>query len=161
MQRLHIDGWRGRVRSRLRPQHPGRPLQELSLPGRDLVGMNVKLLRQLSQRLLAPYGSQGHLRFESRRVVPAGSSAHRLSCSAAILAAVRQRLHLSNLFKNPEPALSSTVSKVRTQSRFSLRVRIKRSAQPFPSGARTKAGELSMPRKASSCWNALDMYWLP
>jgi len=38
-------------------------------------------------------------------VVPAWSSAPRLSCSAAILAAVRQKLHLSNLFKNPEPAL--------------------------------------------------------
>src|SRR4051812_23315615 len=106
MQRFHVDGWRGRVRSRLRPEHPGRPLQELSLPGRDLVGMNVKLLRQFGQRLLTPYGSQGHLRFESRRGVPAWSSAHRFSCSAAILAAVRQKLHLSNLFKNPEPALS-------------------------------------------------------
>src|SRR3954449_12277481 len=106
MQRLHVDGWRGRFRSRLRPEHPGRPLQELSLPGRDLVGMNVKLLRQFGQRLLTPYGSQGHLRFESRRVVPAWSSAHRFSCSAAILAAVRQKLHLSNLFKNPEPALT-------------------------------------------------------
>src|SRR4051812_16173787 len=69
--------------------------------------MNIELLRQLSQRLLAPHGSQGHLRFESRRVVPAWSSAHRYSCSAAILAAVRQKLHLSNLFKNPEPALYS------------------------------------------------------
>jgi hypothetical protein len=39
-------------------------------------------------------------------VVPAWSSAHRFSCSAAILAAVRQKLHLSNLFKNPEPALA-------------------------------------------------------
>src|SRR3954447_11469400 len=161
VQRLHVDGWRGRVRSRLRTEHPGSPLQELSLPGRDLVGMNVKLLRQLSQRLLAPYGSQGHLRFESRRVVPAWLSAHRLSCSAAILAAVRQRLHLSNLFKNPEPALTSTVSKVRTQSRFSFRVRMKRSAQPFPSGARTKAGELAMPKKPSSCWKASDMYCDP
>src|SRR3954449_6594648 len=112
MQRLHVDGWRGRVRSRLRPEHPGRPLQELSLPGGNLVRMNIELLRQLSQRLLAPYGSQGHLRFESRRVVPAGSSAHRFSCSAAILAAVRQRLHLSNLFKNPEPALL-TVTELR------------------------------------------------
>src|SRR4051812_23083988 len=111
MQRFHVDGWRGRVRSRLRPEHPGRPLQELSLPGRDLVGMNVKLLRQFGQRLLAPYGSQGHLRFESRRVVPAWSSAHRYSCSAAILAAVRQKLYLSNLFKNPEPALLSLVSR--------------------------------------------------
>src|SRR4051812_47754722 len=104
MQRLHIDGRRSRFR--LRTEHPGSPLQELSLPGRDLVGMNVKLLRQFGQRLLAPYGSQGHLRFESRRVVPAWSSAHRFSCSAAILAAVRQKLHLSNLFKNPEPALA-------------------------------------------------------
>src|SRR3954466_10332246 len=69
--------------------------------------MNVKLLRQFGPRLLTPYGSQGHLRFESRRGVPAWSSAHRFSCSAAILAAVRQKLHLSNLFKNPEPALSS------------------------------------------------------
>src|SRR3954463_15876738 len=107
MQRFHVDGWRGRVRSRLRAEHPSRPLQELSLPGRDLVGMNVKLLRQVGQRLLTPYGSQGHLRFESRRVVPAWSSAHRFSCSAAILAAVRQKLHLSNLFKNPEPALTA------------------------------------------------------
>src|SRR5438477_13168550 len=42
------------------------------------------------------------------------------------------------------------VSKVRTHSRFSLSVRMNRSAQPLPSGARTKAGELSMPRKAIS-----------
>ena len=28
-------------------------------------------------------------------------------------------------------------------------------------GARTKAGELSMPRKVSSCWKASAMYWLP
>ena len=34
------------------------------------------------------------------------------------------------------------VSKRRTQSRFSLRVRMKRSTQPLPSGSRTKAGEL-------------------
>jgi hypothetical protein len=34
----------------------------------------------------------------------------------------------------------------------SLRVRMNRSTRPLPSGARTKAGELSMPRKASSRW---------
>jgi hypothetical protein len=50
-------------------------------------------------------GLRLYRRFESRRVVPAGSFAHRLSCSAAILAAVRQKRHLSNPFKNPEPAL--------------------------------------------------------
>src|SRR4029434_10236494 len=53
------------------------------------------------------------------------------------------------------------VSKVVSHNRFSLSVRMKRSAQPLPSGARTKAGELSMSRKASSCWKASDMYWLP
>ncbi len=34
----------------------------------------------------------------------------------------------------------STVSKCRTQSRFSLSVRMKRAAQQLPSGVRTKAG---------------------
>src|ERR1041384_4496800 len=48
------------------------------------------------------------------------------------------------------------VLKVRTQSRFSFSVPMKRSAQPLPSGARTKAGELSIPRKASSFWKASD-----
>src|SRR5215210_858068 len=67
--------------------------------------MNIELLGQFSQRLLTPYGSQSHLRLECRRMVPAWSFAHRLSCSAAILAAVRQKRHLSNLSKNPEPAL--------------------------------------------------------
>src|SRR5215218_941014 len=113
MQRLHIDGRRSRFR--LRTEHPGSPVQELSLPSRDLVGMNIELMGQFGERLLAPYGSQGHLRFESRRVVPAWSSAHRFSCSAAILAAVRQKLHLSNLFKNPEPALTENAS---TRSRW-------------------------------------------
>src|SRR3954449_2323724 len=72
----------------------------------DAAAADPKCLGLLGDRqIMPPYGSQGPLLFESRRVVPAGSSAHRLSCSAAILAAVRQRLHLSNLFKNPEPAL--------------------------------------------------------
>jgi hypothetical protein len=74
--------------------------------------MNIELLGQFGQRLLAPYGSQSHLRLECRRMVPAGSSAHRLSCSAAILADVRQELHLSNLFKNPEPALIRLVAQI-------------------------------------------------
>src|SRR4051794_25573579 len=57
--------------------------------------MNVELLRQFGQRLLALDGGQSHLRLESRAVIPARSSRHRLSCSRAILAAVRQKLHLS------------------------------------------------------------------
>src|SRR3954468_14249014 len=38
---------------------------------------------------------------------------------------------------------------------------MKRSAQPLPSGARTNAGELSVPRKRSSFWKSWAMYWLP
>src|SRR3954467_8237950 len=57
--------------------------------------MDVELLRQLGQRLLALDGGQSHLCFESRAVIPARSSRHRLSCSRAILAALRQKLHSS------------------------------------------------------------------
>src|SRR5918997_4814690 len=105
MKRLHVDGWRSRWRPRT--EHPGSPFQELSLPGRDLVRMHIELLSEFSQRLLTLHGSQGHLRFECRRVVPARSSRHRLSCSATILAAVRQKLHSAHLSRNPEPPLTA------------------------------------------------------
>src|SRR3954463_6488620 len=104
MERFHVH--RGRCRSRLRTEHPGSPVQELSLPGRDLVRVHVELLGQLGQRLLALHGSQGHLRLEGRGVVPARSSRHRLSLPAAIPAAVRQKLHSAPLSRFPEPALS-------------------------------------------------------
>ena len=42
------------------------------------------------------------------------------------------------------------MSKRRTHSRFSFSTRMKRSAQPLPSGSRTKAGELARPRKRIS-----------
>src|ERR671929_2148341 len=103
MKRLHVEGWRGRLG--LRTKHPGSPFQELSLPGRDLVWMYIELLGEFGQRLLASHGSQGHLCLEGRRMVPARSFAHRLSCSAAILAAVRQKLHSAPLSKSPEPPL--------------------------------------------------------
>src|SRR3954470_14991843 len=38
---------------------------------------------------------------------------------------------------------------------------MKRSAQPLPSGSRTNAGELSMPRKRISAWKSWLTYWLP
>jgi hypothetical protein len=53
------------------------------------------------------------------------------------------------------------VSKTRTRGRFSFRIRMRRSAQPLLRDARTKAGELSMPRKESSFWKASDMDRLP
>ena len=52
---------------------------------------------------------------------------------------------------------SSMVSKVCTQRKFPLRVRMKRSATALPSGWRTKEGELSMPRKAVSSWKSPDI----
>ena len=79
MQRLHIDGRRVGSDPRRRPEHPGGPFLKLRLPLRDLVGMNVEVLRQLSNRALAPDGGQRHFRLECRCVVPACSSAHRLS----------------------------------------------------------------------------------
>src|SRR3954466_8168362 len=38
---------------------------------------------------------------------------------------------------------------------------MKRSAQPLPSGARTKAGELSAPRERSSFWKSPALYCEP
>jgi hypothetical protein len=46
--------------------------------------MNIELLSQLDQRLLALHGGQSHLRLENRCVVPARSSRHGLSCAAHI-----------------------------------------------------------------------------
>ncbi len=48
-----------------------------------------------------------------------------------------------------------------TRRRFSFRLRMKRPAQPFPSGERTKAGELVMPGKRRSFGKSSDMHWLP
>src|SRR4051794_4230234 len=59
------------VAATLRAKQPGCPVEQLRLPLGDLVGMNVELLCQLGQRLLALDGGQSHLRLESRGVVPA------------------------------------------------------------------------------------------
>src|ERR1039458_8197310 len=49
------------------------------LPLRDLVRMHIKLLRKLSQSLVALESGQSHLRLKCCCVVPARSSAHLLS----------------------------------------------------------------------------------
>ena len=54
-----------------------------------------------------------------------------------------------------------TVSNGSTQSSCSLSVRMKRSAQPLPSGAATNDGLERMPRKRSSPWKWSLRYWLP
>jgi hypothetical protein len=45
------------------------PVLKLELPLSDMVGMNVKLLSQLAQRLLAPYGNQGIFALKARKRV--------------------------------------------------------------------------------------------
>jgi hypothetical protein len=54
-------------------------LLQSSLPLRDLVRMNIELLRKFSQRLLPLQSCQGHLRFKNPCVIPAGTSRHRCS----------------------------------------------------------------------------------
>ena len=61
VQRLHVDGgsdWCGAPNSKL----VDRPVLQLRFPRCDLVGVNVKLLRQLSQRAIALDGGKRHLR---------------------------------------------------------------------------------------------------
>src|SRR5271163_3019935 len=59
-----------------RPKTPGRPVEKLTAPLRDLVRMDIELLRQFGQRLLPLDRGQGYFRLERRRVVPASSLCH-------------------------------------------------------------------------------------
>src|SRR5436305_14271963 len=52
MQRLHVHRW-GRRGGRLGPEHVGGPVEELGLPLGDLVGMDIEVLGQLGQGLVA------------------------------------------------------------------------------------------------------------
>src|SRR5258706_3475835 len=63
------------------PENITSPTLELRLPRRNLIGVNIEMLRQLSQRSVAVDGGERHLGLEYRCVVPALSSAHRFSCS--------------------------------------------------------------------------------
>jgi hypothetical protein len=57
----------------------GRAFEKLPLPLRDLVGVDIELLRQLGQRLLALDRAQSHFRLERRCVVPTGALRHLIS----------------------------------------------------------------------------------
>src|SRR4051794_35779439 len=100
--------------------------------------MHVELLGQLGQRLLALHGGEGHLRLEGRGVVPARSSRHRLSLPAAILAAVRQKLHPSPLSRFPEPARCPGARRAGRPVGHRLEAR-HRPAGPFARGGRREA----------------------
>ena len=71
-------GWRRSVAA-AGTEHIGSPALELRLPRCDLIGVDVELLRKLSQRSIALDGGKRHLRLEGRCVVPARSSGHGLS----------------------------------------------------------------------------------
>ena len=71
-------GWHAAVAA-ARTEHIGCPFLELCFPRRDLIGVDVELLRQLSQCSIALDGGKRHLGLEGRCVVPARSSAHCLS----------------------------------------------------------------------------------
>ena len=55
----------------------GGPALELRFPRCDLIGVDLELLRQLSQRSIALDGGKRHLRLEDRCGVPARSFAHK------------------------------------------------------------------------------------
>jgi hypothetical protein len=103
MEFLHINRW-WRIRLAF-AENPGSPFKELIPPSLDDIRVDIELGGQLGQRLLALHSRKRHLRLEGRAVVPAGSSGHGISCSRHH-AAVRQKIHLSQLFRLPEPDLS-------------------------------------------------------
>jgi hypothetical protein len=77
VQRLHVNG---RLRrSVARTENIGSSALQLRLPRGDLIGVDVELLRKLSQCSIALDGGKRQLRLKGRCVVPAGSFAHCLS----------------------------------------------------------------------------------
>src|SRR5271166_655407 len=106
MERLQIHRWSNGAGLGLGPEYSGSPLQKLRLPLRDLVDVNVELLRQFDQRLLALQGSQSNFRFETRAVVPSSSlliRSHHGRCQA--------KIPLSPLFKFAEPPLTELINR--------------------------------------------------
>src|SRR4051794_20028019 len=131
MERFDVDGRYTWLGLGCRPEYRGSSFEQQRLPGRDLVRMDIELLRKLGQHLLALDGGQSHLRLESRAVIPARSSRHRLSCSRAILAAVRQKLHLSTCPNLPSQLFPpSSVSFPRPPTKLSLPLSPKRWSLP-------------------------------
>ena len=73
--RLQIDGGLFRF-ALLLAENAGRAFKKLTFPCRDLVRVNVELLRQFGQRLVAFDGGQSHLRLKGRRMIAARSLRH-------------------------------------------------------------------------------------
>src|SRR5450432_3617922 len=79
MKRLHVDRRQRRLAAAAGPEYIGSTFLKQGLPRRNLVRVDVKMLRKLGQSHLALDGGKRHLGLERRCVVPSGSSGHRLS----------------------------------------------------------------------------------
>ncbi len=79
----------------------------------DLVGVDIKTLRQLDQGLLPLDRSHRDLSLECRAVVPARSSRHGHLLAHGNHADVARKIRLSHLFKFAEPLLSRYTTEVR------------------------------------------------
>jgi hypothetical protein len=104
MQGCRVDD-RLRLGFRRRAKNPGGAFQELIAPLLDLGRMDIEVLRQLDQGLLALDRRYSDFRLEGRAVVPARSSRHGHLLARGNHAAVARKIHLSRLFSFPEPPL--------------------------------------------------------
>jgi hypothetical protein len=71
------------------PKIPGRALKKLITPLLDLVGMEVEILRQLDQGLLALDRGHRHFRLECRAVIQAWSSYKGILLARSIMLLLR------------------------------------------------------------------------
>ena len=114
MKRLHVDGRLCCSVAAPCTEHIGSPAFELPLPRCDLVGVDIELLRKLSQCSIAFDGGKRHFRFENRCMVPARSSGHGLSCFAvAQRACCQAETPPIVLYRFPGPALGGALRALR------------------------------------------------
>ena len=101
-----------------RTEHIGSPFLDLCFPRRDLIGVDVELLRKLSQCSIALDGGKRHLRLESP---VCGSGAVVCSLSLLIRGAQRARCQaetpLIALFRFVRPVLTMDASFLRDGAR--------------------------------------------
>ena len=105
MPGLHVDR-RFQLGFRFSAKNTRRAFQQLVAPLLDLVRVEVEILCQLDQGLLALDRRHCKFSLECRAVVPAWSSCHGHLLARGDHAAVARKVHLSQLFSFPEPPLA-------------------------------------------------------
>ena len=101
VQRLHIDGGQRRGIAAPWSEHIGGPTLKLGFPRRDLIGMHIKLLRQLSQCSIALDRGKAGVWFRRARLLIVSPD------SRANLARRQAETPLIALFRFAEPALKA------------------------------------------------------